>query len=283
MILPIGILASHNASILAQSPGEEPIADLAGDSAESTELKWSFTPFAFLLSLEGDVAIKTFEVPIDLGIKDILKESETLMPLMGHLEVGSEDWSLFFSSTYVGVNFSEVRGSVGLVDVIAKFDAKLGWFDFGGAVPLIKTSASSVNTQEQEDDPYSFRMDVYGGARLTYINLELETSALIFGIPVGSAKQNTEEFWLDPFIGLRGRYVLNDEWFVNARGDIGGFGVGSDFSWHVMADARYSFEIFDKSAAAFLGYRALGQDYSNGGFQWDMVAHGPIIGLEIRF
>ena len=38
---------------------------------------------------------------------------------------------------------------------------------------------------------------------------------------------------VDPFVGLRGRLDVTDNLYVFARGDVGGFGVGSDFVWNV--------------------------------------------------
>lgn len=36
-------------------------------------------------------------------------------------------------------------------------------------------------------------------------------------------------------------------------------------------------------ATALVGYRALSQDYADGGFRWDMTVHGPLLGLTPRF
>ncbi len=40
--------------------------------------------------------------------------------------------------------------------------------------------------------------------------------------------------WIDPLIGGRYLWRFADGWNIIARGDIGGFGVGSDFSWHAL-------------------------------------------------
>jgi hypothetical protein len=72
------------------------------------------------------------------------------------------------------------------------------------------------------------------------------------------------------------------------RGDVGGFGVGSQFSWNALA--AYSF-IFAKqdgvTYSGLLGYRALSADYEQGSgrtqYVYDQVMHGPITGLTIGF
>jgi hypothetical protein len=50
----------------------------------------------------------------------------------------------------------------------------------------------------------------------------------------------------------------------------------------------YSFHLLgDDNAKVFAGYRALGQDYSDGSgadkFEWDETLHGPVLGLAYHF
>ncbi len=82
--------------------------------------------------------------------------------------------------------------------------------------------------------------------------------------------------WVDPFIGLRARYHWNEKFYLTARADIGGFGVGSDLSWQANGGIGCNL-----SPTLFLEvtYRALGMDYNKDGFVYDMVAHGPEISL----
>jgi hypothetical protein len=64
------------------------------------------------------------------------------------------------------------------------------------------------------------------------------------------------------------------------RGDIGGFGVGSKFTWNTSALLGYS---VSRVVSVWLGYRALGLDYKSGsGFnkiEFDAIMHGPILGV----
>jgi hypothetical protein len=32
-----------------------------------------------------------------------------------------------------------------------------------------------------------------------------------------------------------------------------------------------------------IGYRALGTDYEDGAFEYDVTAHGPVLGVEFTF
>lgn len=81
-------------------------------------------------------------------------------------------------------------------------------------------------------------------------------------------------------IGIHGATDLNDRWFLQGGGDIGGFGVSSDLIW--QANVLLGYRI-TPNLSSLTGYRALGIDYSSGGFLVDTIAHGPVIGLTYRF
>lgn len=86
--------------------------------------------------------------------------------------------------------------------------------------------------------------------------------------------------WIDPILGVRAQWNFGDPWFLAAKSDIGGFGVGSDLTWSVQATLGYQ---FTDSVSAELGYRYLQTDYEDGAFTYDMAAHGVFTGLNIRF
>ncbi|MFC1766044.1 hypothetical protein ACFL6U_28695, partial [Planctomycetota bacterium] len=62
--------------------------------------------------------------------------------------------------------------------------------------------------------------------------------------------------------------------------DIGGFGVGSDLTYQLMAGVKWQ---ISKVLSMKLDYRYLYQDYSKGDVVWDMAAHGPLLGLGFSF
>lgn len=55
--------------------------------------------------------------------------------------------------------------------------------------------------------------------------------------------------WVDPIIGARLSADLSTKVMVNLRGDIGGFGVGSDFTWNGSAFIGLSFYRRDHGSA----------------------------------
>jgi len=89
-----------------------------------------------------------------------------------------------------------------------------------------------------------------------------------------------DEYWFDPYIGLRGRYNFNKAFYTAVRGEIGGFDVGSDLMWEVEGVIGIN---LTRSIFTEVGYRALSVDYNNDGFLFDTITHGPQITTGITF
>lgn len=85
--------------------------------------------------------------------------------------------------------------------------------------------------------------------------------------------------WVDPFVGLRGRYNITDNLYLSARGDVGGFGVSSDLTWNAFAAVGYQ---WTRTFSTELGYRHLTIDYSDGGFVYDAEMSGIYLGLTLK-
>jgi hypothetical protein len=89
-----------------------------------------------------------------------------------------------------------------------------------------------------------------------------------------------DDYWFDPYLGLRGRYNFNKTFYTAVRGEIGGFGVGADLMWEVEGVIGIN---LTRSIFTEVGYRALGADYENDGLLFDAVMHGPQITTGITF
>ncbi len=89
-----------------------------------------------------------------------------------------------------------------------------------------------------------------------------------------------DDYFFDPYVGLRGRYNFNKTFYTAVRGEIGGFGVGADLMWQVEAAVGIN---LTRSIFTEVGYRALGVDYENDGLLFDAIMHGPQITTGITF
>jgi hypothetical protein len=89
-----------------------------------------------------------------------------------------------------------------------------------------------------------------------------------------------QDDWFDPYVGLRGRYNFNKTYYTAVRGEIGGFGVGADLMWEVEGVLGIN---LTRSIFTELGYRALGGNFEENNFKFDVVMHGPQITTGITF
>jgi hypothetical protein len=164
-------------------------------------------------------------------------------------------------------------------------------FQFGAAYEIARWGAAPG-----PGAPGSFTaLDVMAGGRYWWqkvdINLALAGTINFVGLDlVGNraVARSGDVDWLDPFVGVRLRHQIAPGKELTFSGDVGGFGVGSKFSWQLVG--AYGWDICVKNNvtwAAVIGYRALYVDYAQGAgltrYQYDMLQHGPIIGISARF
>lgn len=125
-------------------------------------------------------------------------------------------------------------------------------------------------------------VDVLFGAR--YYSWNVNTSFTRDGAVFLQNYENSRGLsWADPVIGARTSFPLSDCVRFGLAADIGGFGLGSDFSW--KAGGRFDWSV-SESTDLVLGYTALGADYRRGsGFdttRLDFTMYGPILGASFK-
>ena len=125
-----------------------------------------------------------------------------------------------------------------------------------------------------------------GGIGLRVVNLksslDLTVDASVPG-GGGSRSKDISETWLDPVIIGRAKFPAK-KWIFQFRGDLGGFGIGSDFTWQAQADVGYR---FSKLFQLGLSYRYIGMDYESGSgndrFLYDVNTFGPTLKFGFHF
>ncbi len=221
-------------------------------TTEAPEWSLRFDIYGWAQALDGDIDIRRLSVPVDVGFDDILENLD--IAVMGAVAVNYGRWSFLADFNYAEIEADAtlLRGRIPVEFTQQQF---LGNFTVGYGVVQSGTTT----------------FEVYGGVRVNAIDVELD---------FGKFDRSTDKSWVDPIIGARFQTDLSDKWFVRAVGDIGGFGVASDFTWQAMAGVGYR---VTGNGALLLGYRGIGTDYTDGGFTYDIVAHGPVIGFECKF
>lgn len=219
------------------------------------------TSYAWLTAVKGDMRIGTLAIPVDISFSDTISSVDELdMAFMGGLEAGRGNWSLGVDATYVKASDDFAGGGV----VFRSFRLEQSQWMIN---PF-------VSYQLVKDELW--HLDAIVGARINIIEIHVTGRFADGGqITVGGSRE-----WIDPIIGLRGSCNLSDRLTVGFRGDVGGFGVSSDFTW--QAYVGLGWQMTRRSTLA-LGYRGLGTDYSHGDFGSDTVSHGPLLGIQFTF
>jgi hypothetical protein len=121
----------------------------------------------------------------------------------------------------------------------------------------------------------SGRLDVAAGARVWSVNTDLSFNGGFFD----GRSASDGATWVDAVAGLRGTYSITPKIYLSGWGLVG---TGqADFEWDVAGGVGYR---FTDRVSSVLGYRGMGVDYSNDdGFVFDIVEHGPILGLVVHF
>ena len=88
------------------------------------------------------------------------------------------------------------------------------------------------------------------------------------------------ESWFDPYVGLAGRYNFWEPFYATAKADVGGFGVGSQFTWQGYGALGCQ---FTQRIYAEAGYRYLYVDYQHAGFVYDVATRGAQITVGVVF
>lgn len=236
-----------------------------------SDWRFSVSPYMWALSLEGDATVKGNYSDLDVKFKDILDE----LNFAGMVEF--EAWKGNF-----GFYVSGVYGNLGNTTKIngIKIDPTIQtlWTGAGGGYYL-----GTWNLGDASDgNPSTLKADTYFGVRYTYLDVELD-----FKNGPQPDVQGDQD-WFEPVLGLRTLWDLSDRWSLSVGGDVGGMAFGSDFAWGAFGLVNYRFNLFgNDNARFFVGYKAMSQDYEDGSgakkFEWDVTAHGPVLGLTIPF
>jgi hypothetical protein len=221
---------------------------------------WTFaaSPYFWGAGISGDVG--QFGLPavhLESGFGDILKDLD-----FGFMAVGEARYDRF--SIFGDVMYTKVSSGAatplgvvaGRVDVTSETFAGL----VGAGYAVFQDGRSNL--------------DLVAGARVWHASTEISFSGGLLDGVSGSDGAT----WVDAMAGFRGRYFLTDSLYLSAWGLIGA--GQADLDWDLAAGVGYE---FNDRISAVAGYRALGVDYSDNGFVFDVVQQGPILGLVLRF
>ena len=118
------------------------------------------------------------------------------------------------------------------------------------------------------------RVETFVGARYMLLDNDGRARGSI------TASNSKTDDWFDPIVGFDARGQLAERWSVGLLADIGGFGVGSDFSYELLPRVSYAWnEIITLNA----GYRLLSMDFESSQVEYDVRESGWIFGVGFGF
>lgn len=232
---------------------------------DTTKLKkWHFLaePYLMFPYMDGETGIgESLLLPVDATAGDIF--SKLQMGAMLYFEAKTDQYAI--TSDIVYMNLEQAVSATKLVNS-GTVDAKQFIWEFAGLYRL------------------SSFLEIGIGGRLNY--LQMGVDAQVNTIPAGTEQVvgRQSKTWFDPIIITRFTTDINNKWLFQVRGDLGGFNIGSVYTWQLQAYVGYRFtNVFQLS----VGYRTLSTKYLDGDepkeFIFNVKEFGPLIRLGFNF
>jgi hypothetical protein len=255
-----------------------------------------FVPYGWTMFLKGDVTARGREAGIDTNIFEILDVAQLNGAWMSYLEARNGPFTVYLDTIWSDLSLSRElvgqRNPVAGLTISATADVGLQF-----EMAIVEAGAGYEIGRWPADAGGLTTLDVTGGFRYwhleTSVNFDVAAGVNLANLGLtgtagGQAAASGGADWIDPVIGLEFRHVPSPGTEISLAGDIGGFGIGSDFTW--QAEAMYRRDLGDHGGHQWfgeLGYRALSVDYSDGSGNarkgWDMLIHGPVLALGMRW
>ena len=246
--------------LLVVSPG---IAGAQSGATAPDDWEFALTPFLWAPGMDGTVGLAGKEADFEASAKDLVKSLD--FGIMGNFEARRNRWSLGADAVYTDLGKDvTVEGSGEIVESSSEIP--------GAQNPRLDMSMTIIEGHVGYQVANS--LDVLAGVRGVNTSSSLATDA--------GTLAEVDGGFVDPIVGGRFRRDLSEKLWVNLRGDVGGFGAGSDFSWFLSAVAGYR---VSRLISLDFGYRIwdLGFESDNDLKTLDVTLAGFAGGLTFHF
>lgn len=240
--------SAQDAAVQAE-PDLKAESDLKAEAEEFPD-EWdiSLRPYFFLSGLSGSVTVDPVTFPLNSKFSDILKN----VKLGGFINFTAEkgQWGIGADFQYINL----YAKNSGVVEIGYDLKNIIGEVDVYYRPELAPT------------------LRFLAGIRVYDLTQTIQVEEL--DIPSASTTV------VDPVIGAYGSWPLAESWDFELRGDIGGFGVSSEFTYQLMA--LFHWDISESLKIPF-GYRILGYQIKKDSVLMDTRMSGLMLGLDIQF
>lgn len=249
-----------SASVVPPASEQDPPAILPETKADDDDLTFIVSPYLWRPVVTGDVGgTEPGAIGFEIDTGDLLDAFESGGLIHGELRHRS-GWSV--SIDYMFADLSNTS-------------------DIGVVLDTRVDAAIFEATVQRRIALGRHALDAYAGMRRWDSDVEVDVSAGPIGIEI-----LTGDTWTDPILGARYQHAISDRWQLLVQGDVGGFGIDSDFTWHAVAGASYA---AGSRTALHIVYKRLSvsrQSPRIGGgppVDLDLTVQGPLVGFSWRF
>ena len=222
--------------------------------------KSSWTGYLWTPGFNGDAIIAGTPVDVDVSVSDaidVLDEVET--SFAGHYEGNKEPWGVVADISYWRMKFD--------------FMTAAGPGECKPSQWIVELAGARTMSIKKMGENTVQRVQALVGGRYNQLKLKAK-------VPDADIDASKSRNYFDPFVGARVFQALSRQWGANFRADVGGFGIGSDLSWQVIA--TFGYNISEKNSI-LLGWRYYSQDYEKDDFEWEVAQSGPFLAWQTRF
>jgi hypothetical protein len=239
-------------------------------SSQQARWRYMLTPFFWTPGVSGTLRVRNNTVDVDASISDVLSTifSNFDFAGMARFEADYCKWSIMSDFMYVDIGNTNSGHTPAGAQVDADWSFQMFILDAFGGYRFAELPLGCGNACFKP----TVTFDAVAGFRLYHF----ETSIDLNPGPGGSVTKN----WVDPVVGARALFHVSPELTFNAMANIGGFGVGSDLSWQLIAGLDYK---VSNCVSLDAGWAVLSFDYKNGNDKYDLTMGGPYLGATFRF
>ena len=220
--------------------------------------------YGWLMGAKGTIGVFGTITKFDVTPIDILKNLGNYLDVLDGVYMGAGELRYGDFGFFYDVVYTDVFSTQAIEDKFVSGTLDVGFSE------VMATLTGSYRVHQANNG----HLDVLVGVRIRDINLNVGLN-----LNIAALTQSDGDTWVDPLIGGKGRFNVSENVYLSGWTLIGGFGAGSDFMWDVWGNVGYQVnDWFD----VFLGFRAEGTDYQSGGFIWDVVQYGPMVGATFK-
>ena len=274
-LLALGSAHAVASSLTSPVPASLPTETRVGPPEQALQI----TPYLWVASMSGSVSPfrRGPTVDVDKSFSDVMDGFNVGGFL--HLWARQDRWVFSGEMMYVDTSDSHASGPLSAFQI-----PELGVVLPPGAQVEAKVDsrqfmATLLGGYRVTESP-RYTLDLLGGVRVWHVSNEITVNASHPLIGSQKASHGENFSWVDPLVGMRLFVPLTEHFSLQSQADVGGAGVGADYTWSAFATLSYT---VTENLSVSAGYKALKVDYDRRGHVYDALLSGPVAGVTWRF